>query len=344
MIDTVSHEKTIDEVVRDLQTHLEKGLSGEEAQDRLRKYGTNELTERPRPGFFSLLLEQFNNFLVIILIVAAVVTVLLGEYIDAIAITVIIVLNAVLGVIQESKAEQAIASLKKMAAPHAQVIRDGRQTSIPGRELVVGDIVLLEAGNYVPADMRLVESVNLKVEEASLTGESLPVEKKAKVVLDKEIPLGDRKNTVFMSTLITYGRGRGVVTGTGMDTQIGLIAEMLQSYEEEETPLQQKLAHLGKVLGTACLAICGFVFIYGLIRDTNLTNAFQDGFINYLIAEQKDIIGLFMTAVSLAIAAIPEGLPAIVTSCLAIGLLQLIMRLALIRKLTAVETLGSTTV
>ncbi|MEK7374284.1 MAG: cation-translocating P-type ATPase, partial [Thermodesulfobacteriota bacterium] len=287
---------------------------------------------------------QFNNFLVIILIVAAVVTVLLGEYIDAIAITVIIVLNAVLGVIQESKAEQAIASLKKMAAPHAQVIRDGRQTSIPGRELVVGDIVLLEAGNYVPADMRLVESVNLKVEEASLTGESLPVEKKAKVVLDKEIPLGDRKNTFFMSTLITYGRGRGVVTGTGMDTQIGLIAEMLQSYEEEETPLQQKLAHLGKVLGTACLAICGFVFIYGLIRDTNLTNAFQDGFINYLIAEQKDIIGLFMTAVSLAIAAIPEGLPAIVTICLAIGMQQMIKRHALIRKLTAVETLGSTTV
>ena len=344
MIDTVSHEKTIDEVVRDLQTHLEKGLSGEETQDRLRKYGPNELTERPRPGFFSLLLNQFNNFLVIILIVAAVVTVLLGEYIDAIAITVIIVLNAVLGVIQESKAEQAIASLKKMAAPHAQVIRDGRQTSIPGRELVVGDIVLLEAGNYVPADMRLVESVNLKVEEASLTGESLPVEKKAKVVLDKEIPLGDRKNTVFMSTLITYGRGRGVVTGTGMDTQIGLIAEMLQSYEEEETPLQQKLARLGKVLGTVCLAICGFVFIYGLIRDTNLTNAFQDGFINYLIAEQKDIIGLFMTAVSLAIAAIPEGLPAIVTICLAIGMQQMIKRHALIRKLTAVETLGSTTV
>ena len=344
MIDAESHEKSIDEVVHGLYTDLDMGLSEVEAQVRLRKYGLNELWERPRPGFFALFLEQFNNFLVIILIVAAVVTVLLGEYIDAIAITVIIVLNAVLGVIQESKAEQAIASLKKMAAPHAQVIRDGRQTSIPGRELVVGDIVLLEAGNYVPADMRLVESVNLKVEEASLTGESLPVEKKAKVVLDKEIPLGDRKNTVFMSTLITYGRGRGVVTGTGMDTQIGLIAEMLQSYEEEETPLQQKLAHLGKVLGTACLAICGFVFIYGLIRDTNLTNAFQDGFINYLIAEQKDIIGLFMTAVSLAIAAIPEGLPAIVTICLAIGMQQMIKRHALVRKLTAVETLGSTTV
>jgi len=344
MMDRESHEKSIDKVVRELQTHLETGLSGDEAQVRLRKSGPNELRERPRPGFFALLLNQFNSFLVIILIVAAVVTVLLGEYIDASAITVIILLNAALGVIQESKAEQAIAALKRMAAPRAQVIRDGRQTSIPGRELVVGDIVLLEAGNYVPADMRLVESANLKVEEASLTGESLPVEKNAKVLLGKEIPLGDRKNTAFMSTLITYGRGRGVVTGTGMDTQIGLIAEMLQSYEKEDTPLQQKLAQLGKVLGTVCLAICGFVFIYGLIRDTHLANIFQDGLINYLLAEKKDIIGLFMTAVSLAIAAVPEGLPAIVTICLAIGMQQMIKRHALIRKLAAVETLGSTTV
>ncbi|MHB8091033.1 MAG: cation-translocating P-type ATPase [Syntrophales bacterium] len=344
MIETETYEKSIDEVVRGLHTDLAKGLNEVEAQVRLRKYGPNELRERPRPGFFTLLLNQFNNFLVIILIVAAVVTVLLGEYIDAIAITVIIVLNAVLGVFQESKAEQAIAALKKMAAPHAQVIRDGRQTSIPGRELVVGDIVLLEAGNFVPADMRLVESVNLKVEEASLTGESLPAEKNAKVVLGKEIPLGDRKNAVFMSTLITYGRGRGIVTGTGMDTQIGLIAEMIQSYVEEDTPLQQKLAHLGKLLGTACLAICGFVFIFGLLRDTNLASAFHDGFINYLLAEQKAIIGLFMIAVSLAIAAVPEGLPAIVTICLALGMQQMIKRHALIRKLAAVETLGSTTV
>ncbi|MDP1990905.1 MAG: cation-translocating P-type ATPase [Syntrophales bacterium] len=344
MIDTESHEKSIDEVVHWLQADLDRGLSGVEAQVRLHKYGTNELRERPRPGFFALLLNQFNNFLVIILIVAAVVTVLLGEYVDAVAITVIIVLNAMLGVIQESKAEEAIAALKKMAAPHAQVIRDGRQTSLPGRELVVGDIVFLEAGNYVPADLRLVESVNLKVEEASLTGESLPVEKNAKIVLGKKIPLGDRKNTAFMSTLITYGRGRGVVVGTGMDTQIGLIAEMLQSYEKEDTPLQQKLAQLGKILGTACLAICGFVFIYGLIRDTNLTNAFQNGFLHYVLAEQKVIIGLFMTAVSLAIAAVPEGLPAIVTICLAIGMQQMIKRHALIRNLPAVETLGSTTV
>ncbi len=344
MIDTESHEKSIDEVIRGLQTDLDQGLGGSEARDRLRKYGPNELREKPRPGFFALLLNQFNNFLVIILIFTAAVMILLGEAIDAIAITVIIILNALLGVIQESKAEQAIAALKKMATPHARVIRDGRQTSIPSRELVVGDIVLLEAGNYVPADMRLVESINLKIEEASLTGESQLVEKNARVLLGKEIPLGDRKNNAFMGTLIIQGRGRGLVTGTGMDTQIGLIAGMLQSYEKEDTPLQQKLAQLGRVLGTACLAICGFVFLYGLIRDTHLATAFHDGFINYFLSEQQNIIALFMTAVSLAIAAIPEGLPAIVTICLAIGMQQMIKRHALIRKLPAVETLGCATV
>jgi Ca2+-transporting ATPase len=338
------HGKPIDQLVGELQTHLQQGLTQQEAQERIRTHGFNELTERPRPGFFALLMAQFKNFLVIILIVAALVTIFLGEYIDAIAITFIVVLNAMVGVIQESKAEKAIAALKKMAAPNVQVIRDGSQITIPARELVTGDIVLLEAGNYVPADLRLVESVNLKVEEASLTGESVPVEKNAGVVLDKDIPLGDRKNSVFMSTLITYGRGKGLVTGTGMHTQIGLIAEMLQSYETEDTPLQKKLEHMGKILGTICLAICGVVFIYGLFRDTQLTNIFQLGLLNYFTAEKKDIINLFMTAVSLAIAAVPEGLPAIVTICLALGMQQMIKRNALIRKLPAVETLGCTTV
>jgi len=256
----------------------------------------------------------------------------------------IVVLNAIVGVIQESKAEQALAALKKMAAPNAQVIRDGHPITVAGRELVPGDLVLLEAGNYVPADMRLVSTVNLKVEEASLTGESVPVEKHAAAVLDKEIPLGDRKNSAFMSTMVTYGRGRGLVTGTGMNTQIGMIAEMIQSYEDEDTPLQLKLQQLGKVLGTACLAICAVVLIYGLFRDTRLTEVFTLGFFNYLQAEQKDIINLFMTAVSLAIAAVPEGLPAIVTICLALGMQQMIKRHALIRKLPAVETLGCATV
>ena len=344
MIDGQCHDRQIEDIIGELETHIDKGLGSREANDRLRANGFNELTEKPRPGFFKLLLDQFNNFLIIILIIAAVITLFLGEYVDAIAIAAIVALNAVVGVVQESKAEKAIAALKKMAAPNVQVIRDGEQQTIPARELVVGDIVVLEAGNYVPADMRLVESVNLKVEEASLTGESVPVEKDAAVVLDKDIPLGDRKNTVFMSTLITYGRGKGLVTGTGMHTQIGLIAEMLQSYEAEDTPLQQKLEHLGKILGTICLVICGIVFIYGLFRDTHLSSVFEIGFLNYLSAEKTDIVNLFMVAVSLAIAAVPEGLPAIVTICLALGMQQMIKRNALIRKLPAVETLGCTTV
>jgi Ca2+-transporting ATPase len=339
-----AHSRSIEAVVGDFQTNVDRGLTRQEAQDRLGKIGANELREKPRPGFLALLWAQFNNYLVIILIAAALIALALGEWVDSIAIMVIVILNAVVGVIQESKAEQALAALKKMSAPNAQVIRDGIETTIPGRELVPGDIVLLEAGNYVPADMRLVASVNLKVEEASLTGESVPVEKKAAAVLEKDIPLGDRRNSAFMSTMVTYGRGKGLVTGTGMNTEIGLIAEMIQSYEDEDTPLQQKLEHLGKVLGTICIAICAFVFIYGLLRDTKLTDIFTIGFLNYLQGEQKDIINLFMTAVSLAIAAVPEGLPAIVTICLALGMQQMVKRHALIRKLPAVETLGCATV
>ena len=209
------HCLPVEHLTDQLKTHLEKGLTQQEAQARLQQHGPNELMEKPRPGFLSMLLAQFNNFLVIILIIAAVVSLLLGEIIDAIAIMVIVVLNAIVGVVQESKAEAALAALKKMAAPNAQVIRDGHQTTIPSRELVLGDIVLIEAGNYIPADMRLVESVNLKVEEASLTGESVPVDKNAAVTLDKEIPLGDRKNSAFMSTLVTYGRGKGHGHGDG---------------------------------------------------------------------------------------------------------------------------------
>jgi Ca2+-transporting ATPase len=338
------HHLSIDEVSSDLQTHTEQGLSQQEARDRLQKRGPNELTERPRPGFLSMLIDQFNNFLVIILIVAAVVSLLLGEIVDAVAIMVIVILNSVVGVVQESKAEEALAALKKMAAPNAQVVRDGAQITIPSRELVQGDIVMIEAGNYIPADMRLVESVNLKVEEASLTGESVPVEKTAGKVLNKEIPIGDRKNSAFMGTLVTYGRGKGLVTATGMHTQMGLIAEMLQSYEGEATPLQAKLDQLAKVLGTTCLAICGLIFVYGLARDTHIGTIFSDGFLVYFRNEQKDIVELFMTAVSLAIAAIPEGLPAVVTICLALGMQRMIRRHVLIRKLPAVETLGCATV
>jgi len=344
MTDHVYHCMAVDQTASALETQLECGLSTEEVEERQRERGFNELAEKPRPGFLKMLLDQFNNFLVIILIVAAVVSLLLGEYVDAIAIMVIVILNAVVGVFQESKAEQALASLKKMAAPNAQVIRNGQQVTVPSRELVPGDVVLIEAGNYVPADMRLIEGVNLKVEEASLTGESVPVEKQAGVVLDKEIPLGDRKNSAFMSTTVTYGRGKGIVTATGMHTQIGMIAEMLQSYGDESTPLQIKLNQLAKMLGIGCLTVCGIIFIWGLIRDTQVMNIFEVGLFGYFSAEKHDIINLFMTAVSLAIAAVPEGLPAVVTICLALGMQRMIRRHALIRKLPAVETLGCATV
>jgi Ca2+-transporting ATPase len=344
MHDREPHGKPIEELVASFETHLQRGLTEREVRERLATHGANELSERPQPGFLLLLRDQFNNYLVIILVIAAIVSALLGEYVDSIAILVIVVLNAVVGVIQESKAEQALAALKKMSAPNAQVIRDGRQSIVPSRDIVGGDIVLLEAGNYVPADVRLFESVNLKVEEASLTGESLPVEKNAAVVLDREIPLGDRRNTAFMGTVVTYGRGKGIVTGTGMNTQIGLIAQMIQSFEIEDTPLQKKLAQLGRVLGTGCLALCAIVFVYGLFRDANLAAAFDGSFVDYLRDQRGTIVNLFMTAVSLAIAAVPEGLPAIVTICLALGMQRMIRHHALIRKLPAVETLGCATV
>ncbi len=327
-----------------LDTHLQNGLTSQEASARLARNGPNELQEKPRPGFLSLLWGQLNNFLIIILIAAAAMSLLLGEYIDAAAILAIVVLNSVLGVVQESKAEQALAALKKMAAPSARVIRDGQQTTVPARELVVGDLVMVEAGNYLPADLRLVEAVNLKSEEASLTGESVPVNKNAKVVLDADAPIGDRDNCAFMSMLVTYGRGTGIVTATGMDTQLGQIAELLQSYEDEPTPLQIKLDELGKTLGIVCLSICGFIFLFGVIRDTDLGMAFSQGLGAYWQTHGKVVIELLMTAVSLAIAAVPEGLSAVVTVCLALGMQRMIQRHALIRKLPAVETLGCATV
>ena len=338
------HCLPVEEFLDRYDTHLEKGLTQEEARERLQKYGPNELIEKPRPGFFKMLAAQFNNFLIVILILAAVLSLLLGEVVDALAIMVIVALNSVVGVIQESKAEAALAALKQLAAPNAQVVRGGQVQTVPGRELVPGDVVLIEAGNYVPADLRLIESYNLKIEEASLTGESVPVEKNAHIVLDRDIPLGDRRNSAFMSTIVTYGRGKGIVASSGMNTQIGQIAEMLQSHAEELTPLQQKLDQLAKVLGVVCLSICGLIFVYGLIRDTQIGRILTDGPLMYLAAEQKAIIALLMTAVSLAIAAIPEGLPAVMTICLALGMQRMIKRHALIRKLPAVETLGCATV
>ena len=319
------------------------GLTSEEAQRRLDTFGPNQLQEAPRPTFLHMLWEQLNNFVVILLIIASVISALLGDYVEAAAIMAIVVLNAVLGIVQERRAEEALAALKKLAAPDAQVMRDGRRVSIPSYELVPGDLVFLEAGNFIPADIRLLEAVNLRVEEASLTGESLAVQKNAATVLDKNVPLGDRKNTAFMGTVVSYGRGRGVVTSTGMLTQLGLIARMLQSVEAEVTPLQRRLDQLGKSLSIAALFLVAIVFIVALINYTNINALFIDP-IAYVREYVAEITEVFIIAISLAIAAVPEGLPAVVTISLALGMREMIKRHALIRKLSSVETLGSATV
>jgi Ca2+-transporting ATPase len=336
------HALTAEEVLEHLKVE-DRGLTTEEAKRRLEHYGPNQLTEAPRPTFLQMLWEQLNNFVVILLIVASVISALLGDYVEAAAIMAIVVLNAVLGIVQERRAEEALAALKKLAAPDAQVLRDGRRQSIPAYELVPGDIVLLEAGNFVPADIRLLEAVNLRVEEASLTGESLAVQKNAATVLDKNLPLGDRKNTVFMGTLVAYGRGRGVVTSTGMHTQLGLIATMLQSVETEETPLQRRLDQLGKSLSVVALFLVAIVFIVALINYTDTRELFVNP-LGYAQEFAPDITEVFIIAISLAIAAVPEGLPAVVTISLALGMREMIKRHALIRKLSSVETLGSATV
>jgi Ca2+-transporting ATPase len=319
------------------------GLTPDEAAERLKHYGINQLAEASRPGFLVMLWGQINSFVIWLLIVSSVISALLGDYVEAGAILAIVVLNAVLGIIQEQRAEEALAALKKLAAPDAQVLRDGKRVSVPATQLVPGDIVLLEAGNYVPADLRLLEAVNLRVEEASLTGESLPVQKNAAAVLDQDVPLGDRKNTAFMGTLVSYGRGRGVVVATGMRTQLGLIATMLQSVDTEETPLQRRLDELGKTLSIGSLILVGIVFVVALINYTNISALFSTP-LAYLQEFAAEITEVFIIAVSLAIAAVPEGLPAVVTISLALGMREMIRRHALIRKLSSVETLGSATI
>ena len=319
------HNKKIEQVETQLETHLEMGLSKEVTESRLRQFGTNELVEKKRRTLAVMVFDQFKDVLILILIAAAVISGALGEFLDASAICAIVILNAVLGVLQERKAERALEALKRLAAPMAQVVRDGKLITIPTREIVQGDIVLLQTGDRVSADVRLVESVNLKVDEAALTGESVPVEKDAPTVLPEDASIGDKRNMAFMGTVVTYGRGKGIVVATGMKTEMGKIAEMLQSVEEEPTPLQVKLNRLGKWLSAACLVVCALVFFTGLLRG-------------------EEVIEMFMTAVSLAVAAIPEGLPAIVTIVLALGVTRMVQRNAIIRKLPAVETLGCATV
>ena len=347
------HSLDPETVLRHLEVH-EDGLSAEQVAKRLAIYGSNQLTEAPRPGFWVKLWAQLNNFVVILLFVAAFVSGLIGvqefqhtgdfgAFVEAGAILMIVVLNAVLGLVQEGKAEEALASLKQMSAPEAHVLREGRRISIPSHELVPGDIVYVEAGNYVPADVRLIESINLRVEEASLTGESLPVQKNASMQLEKNVPIGDRKNTAFMGTTISYGRGRGVVTDTGMRTQLGLIAEMLSSVETEETPLQKRLDELGKTLSIISLVLVAIVFVVAVFNNTDFNLLFQTPG-EYFTQFSKEITEAFIIAISLAIAAVPEGLPAVVTISLALGMREMVRKHALIRKLSSVETLGSATI
>jgi Ca2+-transporting ATPase len=325
------HALNPDEILKKLDTRQQLGLQEEEVKQRQLRYGPNELLEKPRAGFMAMLLDQFKDFIVMMLIIAAIVSALLGDYVEAAAIMTIVLLNAILGVVQESRAEEALAALKKMAAPEAQVLRNGQRVMVPARELVPGDIVFLEAGNFIPADIRLLEAVNLRIDEAALTGESVPVQKNVLIINEKDVSLGDRKNTAFMGTMVTYGRGTGAVVSTGMYTQLGMIAGMLQSVDEGDTPLQQRLDQLGRTLGYACLGVCGLVFGVGILQNLGQIDA----------TLLKD---LFMVAVSLAIAAVPEGLPAVVTISLAMGMGEMVKRHALIRRLASVETLGSATV
>jgi P-type Ca2+ transporter type 2C len=313
------------EVLQALGTDANVGLSDEEAASRLKERGPNELEERGGRGLWAILWEQFTSAMIVILIVAAVVSALLGDYEDSIAIAVIVVLNAALGFTQEYRAERAMAALKQLSAPRVRVRREGHVREISTKELVPGDVVLLEAGNLVPADGRLLEAANLRVQESALTGESEPVEKDTAALEREDIPLGDRAAMVYSSTVVTRGRALYVVTETGMATELGNIAAMIQAADPEQTPLQRRLNQVGKVLALAALAIVGVVFALGVLRG-------------------EDLELMFLTAVSLAVAAVPEGLPAVVTIALALGAQRMLKRRALIRKLPAVETLGSVTV
>lgn len=310
---------------KEMQTDVSNGLSPEEAAARLQKYGPNRLEGGKEKSLLEMVLEQLKDFLVIILMIAAVISIALGEALEGVIILAIVVLNTILGVYQENKASNALKALKEMASPHAKALRGGEIVEVPSSDVVPGDIVILEAGDYVPADVRLIESVNLKIDEAALTGESVPVEKDANAVLPADSGLGDRINCGYMGTVITYGRGRGIITGTGMQTQMGNIAGMLTDTPDESTPLQKKLDHLGKILGIVCLSICAIIFLLGLLHG-------------------MELFDIFMTSVSLAVAAIPEGLTVVVTIVLAMGMQKMVKCNAIVKRLSAVETLGSTTV
>ena len=323
------YQKNINDVKKELATDIEKGLSSKQVEEKQQNVGFNELKAKKKKSLIVKFLEQFKDFMIIVLIIAAIVSgivgILEGEGItDTIIILIVVIINAIIGVAQENKAEKSLEALQKLSAHASKVIRNGKMIVIPSRELVPGDVVVLETGDYVPADLRIIEAVNLKSQESALTGESVPVEKIIDTI-NEEVGIGDRTNMLFSSSLITYGRGKGIVVETGMNTEVGKIAEIINSSEEGTTPLQEKLNKLGKILGIAALAICVVIFIIGLLYG-------------------KEPIHMFMTAVSLAVAAIPEGLAAVSTIVLAIGVQRMVKKNAIVKRLPAVETLGSASV
>jgi len=317
------HQENVGRVIEELDSSLH-GITSEAALWRLERYGPNSLKEKKKKTLLMIFLDQFMDFMILVLIAAAVISGFIGEMSDTIAIVVIVLLNAIIGFVQEYRAEKAMAALQKMAAPSAMVMRDGQPESLPAAQIVPGDVVLLEAGMIVPADARVIESAQLKVEEAALTGESVATEKSAHALHDELLPLGDRKNMVYKGTFVVNGRGTGVVVATAMETEIGKIATMLQEEQEVKTPLQKRLAVFGQKLAVAVIAICAIVFAVGIMRG-------EPPFL------------MLLTAISLAVAAIPEALPAVITIALALGAKKLVKQNALVRKLPAVETLGSVT-
>ena len=319
------YKKSKNEILQELDVDEKNGLSSTEALRRLEKYGKNKLETKKKKTLFKQFLSQLKDVMIYILIIAAIISAFLGEISDALIILLVIIINAVIGVIQESKAEKAFDALKELSTPKALVKRDGSLKEILSEDIVPGDIVIIDAGRYIPGDLRLIDTANLKIEESAFTGESVPSEKDASFLPDKEIPIGDQNNMAFMSTLATYGRGVGVVVGTGMNTEIGKIAKMIEQEENDETPLQKKLSELGKILGFLAVGICILIFIISFFQG-------------------RDLLEMFLTSISLAVAAIPEGLPAIVAIVLALGVQRMVKKNAIIRKLPAVETLGSVSI
>ena len=322
--------KGTNEVEKELEVNVNEGLTNSQVKERQEKYGFNELEAAKKETILQKFINQFKNFSIIILIIAAIVSGIVGVtqgegLTDTIIILIVVILNAIIGVVQENKAEKSLEALQKLSDHAAKVLREGKINVIPARELVPGDIVILDTGDYIPADLRIIEAVNLKSQESSLTGESVPVEKTIETIKEEDVGIGDRTNMLFSSSLVTYGRGKGIVVETGMTTEVGKIAKMINSSEKQETPLQKKLDKLGKTLGIVALVICMLIFIVGII-------------------EGKEPINMFMTAVSLAVAAIPEGLAAVSTIVLAIGVQKMVKKNAIVKRLPAVETLGSSTV